>query len=170
MRTGEVTRIIAAVAVTVVSIGALSACSSPAEEIAESVAEQAVEEAVGGEVDISGDSVTVTDADGNEVAVGSSVVVPDSWPAALPRYDGTLAMVSVQADGSVYAMWTTETTPEDAAAAYGAQLEAAGYAMEQEAQMVDTVIREYRSATMTVSVVAGTAEGVTNLTVSATAS
>lgn len=163
----RVTRIAVPALVAGLALSGLVACSSPAEEIAQNVAEQAVEEAMGGDVDISDNSMTVTDAEGNEMAVGEGVSVPDSWPADVPLFDGELAMVTVQTDGNAYAMWMIEDTPEAAADAYGAQLEGAGFTLQQDANMGGTFIREYRSSTMQVSVVSGEADGVASLSVTA---
>ena len=53
-----------------------------------------------------------------------------------PLFDGgTLAMVTVQTDGSATRMWVTDATPEEAAAAYGAALAAAGYTAETTSNM-----------------------------------
>lgn len=163
----RVTRIAVPALVAGLAFAGLAACSSPTEEIAQNVAEQAVEGAMGGDVDISDNSMTMTDAEGNEMAVGEGVSVPASWPADVPLFDGELTMVTVQADGTAYAMWMIEDAPEAAADTYGAQLEGAGYALEQDANMGGTVIREYRSATMQVSVVSGEADGVASLSVTA---
>lgn len=146
---------------------ALAACGGAAENVAQNVAEQAAENAMGGgDVDISDDSMTMTDAEGNQLAIGADVSLPDSWPAEIPLLDGgTLSVASVQADGTAYAMWSTEDTPVEAADAYGAQLEAAGFAMDQDADLAGTIMREYRSVTQTVSVVSADVDGTTNLTV-----
>lgn len=163
----RITRTIGAVTLGLLAVTGLAACGNPAEDVAQNVAEQAVEEAMGGDVDITDDSMTMTDAEGNEMAVGESISVPDSWPADVPLFDGTLAMVTVQAEGGAYAMWTSDMSPQDAVDAYGAQLEASGYTLQQEASMAGTEVREYVSSTLMVSVVAGTAEGSTTLTVTA---
>lgn len=163
----RVTRIAVPALAAGLALSGLVACSSPTEEIAQNVAEQAVEEAMGGDVDISDNSMTMTDAEGNEMAVGEGVSVPDSWPAEVPLFSGELAMVTVQADGNAYAMWMIEDDPAAAADAYGALLEGAGFSLEQDANMGGTVIREYRSSTMQVSVVSGEADGVASLSVTA---
>ena len=76
-------------------------------------------------------------------------------------------MVTVQADGTAYAMWTLSGAPSDAMDAYSAQLEDAGFAMEQDANLGDMLMREFRTTDRTVSVVAGEGDGMTSLSVTA---
>lgn len=169
MTRSRTVRLVAIIGAGLLAFPALAACGNVAENAAQSAAEQAAENAMGGgDVDISDDSMTVTDDEGNEMAVGENISIPDTWPDDVPLYDGgELAMVTVQADGSAYAMWMLSGAPADAMDAYSAQLESAGYSMDQEADLGGTLMREFRSAAKTVSVVAGEGDGLVSLTVTA---
>ena len=161
-------RLVAATATALLTLPAIAACGNVAEEAAQNAAEQVAEDVIGGDVDINDNSMTVTDDEGNEMAVGEGISIPDSWPADVPLYEGgELSMVTVQADGSAYAMWSLSEAPGDAMDAYSAQLEAVGYSMDQDADLGGTLMREFRSADKTVSVVAGEGEGMTTLNVTA---
>jgi hypothetical protein len=128
---------------------ALASCGMAAEEAAEQLAEQAIG---GGDVEVNDGEVTITDDEGNAVAVGEDVAVPDTWPSEVPLFDGgTLQMVSVTNDGSATAMWLVEGSAADAAAAYGASLEAAGYTVDTESNMGGMVVNSYKGSGFTVS-------------------
>lgn len=167
MRNVRARAIGAATLAAVMCAGILAACGNPAEQAAQNIVEQAVEGATGGDVDLSDDSMSVTDAEGNEFAVGGDITMPDNWPAEVPEYSGTLSMVSVQTDGTAYAMWMADTTAIEAADGYGQQLTSAGFALEQDSNMGGTIVREYRSDALTVSVIAGEADGTTTISVTA---
>jgi len=156
-------RAIAAVAVAALAFSpALAACGQAAEE----VAEQAAEQAIGGDVEVNDEGVTMTDDEGNEVAIGQDVAVPDNWPAEVPLYEGgTLQMVSVQADGAATAMWLAEGTPADAAAAYGSALEDAGFTADSEANIGGMIVNSYTGNGFTVSMQVLEADGQTSLMV-----
>ena len=158
---------------SVAMLAALLALSTPLVTscggVAQSVAEKAAEQAVGGNVDINDEGVTVTDDQGNAVAMGSNVALPDTWPAEIPVYDGgPLSMVSIQEDGGVSAMWLTDATPEDVATAYGSALEAAGYTQSQTSNMGGMIVSEYTGNGYTLSLNSIAADGKTTLMVSAT--
>lgn len=163
-------RIVALSLTAMLALPAMAACGNPAEDVAQGIAEQAAENAMGGgDVNITDDSVTMTDTEGNQMAIGADVSVPENWPDSVPLYDGgTLTMASVQADGTVYAVWSTDASPTEAVDAYAAMLPS-GFTLEQDANLAGTVMREYQDATLTVSVVAAEVEGVTNLTVTGVA-
>lgn len=160
-------RIIAGLAIGLASAGlVLAGCG----QVAEQAAEQAVEQAMGEDADINVEdgSVSMTDAEGNNVAIGENVALPDNWPAEIPVYDGgTLSLASVDAASGVTAMWMTDATPEDAAAAYGAALEAAGYSVDSETSMEGMAGGDYRGNGWLVSVVALGAEDGNSLMVTA---
>lgn len=169
MTTIRLTRILAVGGAGLLALSSLAACGGPSEQAAQSLAEEAVEGAVGGDADISDDSMTVTDSEGNEMAVGSDITIPDTWPEDVPLFDGRLSVASVQADGTAYAMWTTDLDAASAADTYGESLTAAGYSLTQDATVGAMVMREYSSSTRTVSVVSGEVDGVTSLTVTSVA-
>jgi hypothetical protein len=142
----------------------LTSCGQAAEQAAEAAAEQAL----GGDVEVNDEGVTVTDDEGNQMAIGEDVSLPDNWPSDVPVYeDGTLQMVTVQADGSANAMWNTDASPEDAAKAYGAALESAGYTSESNSNMGGMILAEYTGPAYTVSMQAIEADGTTALMVTA---
>lgn len=154
--------------ITAIAIAALAfsptlvACGQAAEE----VAEQAAEQAIGGDVEVDDQGVTVTDEEGNEVAIGEDVAVPDNWPADIPLYEGgTLQMVSVQADGAATAMWIVEGTPAEAASAYGAALEENGFTADSESTMGGMIVNSYTGNGFTVSMQALESDGQTTLMV-----
>lgn len=145
----------------------LAACGG----VAEQAAEQAAEEALGGDVDITDEGVTVTDDEGNEVAMGENVSLPDNWPAEIPVYDGgTLQMVSVQADGSATAMWMTDATPQEAADAYGAALTSAGYTADSNSNLGGMITGQYTGNGYSVGVNSLEADGQTTVMVTGTKS
>ena len=156
-------RAVAAVAVVALALSpALTACGQAAEQ----VAEQAAEQAIGGDVELNDEGVTVTDEEGNEVAIGEDVAVPDTWPADVPLYEGgTLQMVSVQADGAATAMWLVDGTPADVAASYGAALESAGFTADSESTMGGMVVNTYTGNGLTVSMQVLESDGQTSLMV-----
>ena len=153
--------IVAALALT------LAGCGQAAEQAAEIAAEQAL----GGEgqdVEFNDEGVTVTDDEGNEMAIGENVAVPDNWPADVPLYDGgTLQMIAVQADGSAIAMWQVDGAPADVVAAYSASLEAAGYTQDTTSNMGGMIVEQYTGNGMTVSLQSLDVDGATSLTVTA---
>lgn len=150
---------LAAAATTLVT---LTACGGTAETGTEQVAE----EATGGDVAIDDEGITMTDDQGNQMAMGEGVAVPDNWPSNVPLFDGTLVMVSSNADGTATASWTTEGDPTAVADAYGAQLESAGYSMQSDSNFDDSIIREYTSADLVI-IVDVVEDGVTSLTMTA---
>lgn len=85
----------------------------------------------------------------------------------MPLYDGTLVMVSSAADGTTTASWTAKGDPASVADSYGAQLEGAGYALQSDTHFEGSILREYSSSELIVSVMASRMDGVTSLKVSA---
>lgn len=148
---------------------ALASCGQAAEQAAEMAAEQAME-GEGENVDITDDGMTVTDDQGNEMAMGQDVALPDNWPAAVPVADGTLQMVSVQSGGDALAVWVVEGTPAEAAAAYAAQLESAGYTEDSASNMDGLIVNQYSGNDLMVGVQAYDTDGSTTLTVTAESS
>jgi hypothetical protein len=170
-RTRNRSRVSASALTVLLLVGAptLTACGGAAEQAVEEAAEQAIEEAGGGDVELTDEGVTVTDDEGNEVAIGQDVALPDNWPAEVPPFDGgTLSMVTVQADGAASAMWSTDASPEEAAQAYGASLESAGYASESNSNMGGMFVSEYSGNGYSVGVNVLDADGTTTVMVTAT--
>lgn len=145
----------------------LTACGQAAEKAAEVAAEQALG-GEGGDVDITDEGVTITDEEGNEAAIGENVAVPDTWPSEVPLYDGgTLQMVSVEGDGSASAMWVTDASVQDAAAAYSDALKAAGYTEDSMTDMGGVMTGMYIGNGYTVNFNAVDADGQTTVMMSA---
>ncbi len=145
---------------------ALAACG----QVAEVAVEQAAEQALGTDsnVELEGDGVTVTDAEGNSVAVGGDVAMPDNWPSTVPLFDGgMLSLVSVDADGTATALWSTPQDPQQAADAYGTALEAAGFAADSRSAFEGMAGGEYAGNGYRVSVVAVGAEDGNSLMITA---
>lgn len=154
-------RSIAAIAaVTLFVTPALAACGESAEQAAEQIAENAM----GGEVDIEEGNVTITDEQGNEMVAGADVALPENWPLPVPD-SGTLAMATVQTDGTAYAMWVVDSSAVQAADDYGQLLIAEGYALNQETNLDGAIMRDYSAMGMFVSVVSGETEGETTIAV-----
>lgn len=155
---------VAALVATITIIPTVAGCGQAAEQ----VAEQAAEQALGGDVDVNDEGVTVTDDEGNQVAIGEDVSIPDNWPAEVPLLEGgTPQMASVQADGSASVMWTVEATPEEAAAAYGAALIDAGFTEESTSNMGGMFVNTYTGNGYTVGLNALDVDGTTNVMVTA---
>lgn len=147
-------------AALLMSLPVVAACGSSVEQ----AAEQAAEQALGGDVNIEGDSLTMTDEEGNEVSVGEGIGLPDQWPSAVPPLEGgTLGAASANADGTASAMWTTDQAPADAVAAYSAALEGAGFTSTSTSVMGDLNIAEYAGNGLTVGVSAVGADGMTTV-------
>lgn len=155
---------IAALVAAVTLIPAVAGCG----QVAEKAAEMAAEQAIGGDIDVNDNSVTVTDDEGNEVTAGEDITLPDTWPSQVPPYEaGTLSLVTAQADGSAFASWLTDATPEEAAMSYGAVLEDAGYTIETESNMGGMFVREYTGNGYTVSFNTIASDGQTTVMVTA---
>lgn len=87
----------------------------------------------------------------------------------MPAYEGgTLAMVSVQADGSAFATWMTDASPQETAAAYGGVLDEAGFTLETDSNMGGMVVREYVGNGYTIGMSVIESDGQTSLMVTAT--
>lgn len=140
----------------------LAGCGQAAETIAENAMEAGLS---GADVNIEDDGVTITDEEGNEMAVGENVAIPDNWPAEVPTYDtGTLTIVTVSPDG-VYAAWTVDGSAQDAADAYGSALEGAGYEVGTEGNAGGSIFREYTGNGWTVTFSSAEGDGETLLMV-----
>lgn len=165
MRLKKTTTVLAAGAL-VAGLG-LAGCG----QIAESATEQLMEQAAGGSVniDIEGDGVTVEGSEG-AMSIGGSVDLPDNWPAEVPTYgDGTLVMVSVDtSSGSATAMWNTDQSVEEAAAAVKSMVEGAGYSVESESSMADVSMFGATGNGYRLDVSVGGQEGSTAVTLVAT--
>lgn len=147
-------------AVTLIAIPSLAACGESTEQAAEQIAENAM----GGDVDIEEDSVTITDEQGNEMVAGADIALPENWPLPVPN-SGSLAMATVQTDGTAYAMWVGDGSAKKAADDYGQLLVAEGYALTQETNLDGAIMRDYSAMGMFVSVVVGETEGETTIAV-----
>ena len=152
--------IVAIAAMTLIVTPALAACGEGAEQAAEQIAENAM----GGDVDIDEGNVTITDEQGNEMVAGADVAMPENWPLPVPD-SGTLAMATVQTDGTAYAMWVMDGSAAQAADDYGQLLIAEGYALNQETNLDGAIMRDYSAMGMFVSVVSGETEGETTIAV-----
>jgi len=147
-------------ALTLILTPALAACGQSAELAAERIAENAM----GGDVDIEDGSVTIKDAQGNEMVAGEGVALPANWPLPVPN-SGSLAMATVQTDGTAYAMWVVEGSATQVADSYGQLLIAEGYALNQEVNLDGAIMRDYNGMGMFVSVVVGETDGETTIAV-----
>ena len=154
-------RSIAAIAtLTLIFTPALTACGEGAEQ----AVEQFAENAIGGDVDIEEGNVSIKDEQGNEMVVGADIALPENWPLPVPR-SGTLAMATVQTDGTAYAMWVVDGPAAQVADDYGQLLIAEGYALNQETNLDGAIMRDYSAMGMFVSVVVGETEGETTIAV-----
>lgn len=151
----------------VLAVGAstLTACGSAVEN----AVEEAAGNALGGDVNVDDGNISVTDEEGNEMQLGENVSVPDNWPSEVPVYDnGKLISVMVAGDGSsVNAVWQTDATTEEAAAAYGAALESSGFTVGDTSAMSGMTNSTYEGNGYTVTVTTLDAEGTATLMVNA---
>ena len=152
---------IAALALIVTpAMSTLTACGEGVEQAAARIAE----DAMGGDVDIEDGSVTITDDQGNEMVAGEGVSLPANWPLPVPD-SGTLAMATVQTDGTAYGLWIVDGSAKDIADQYGQLLISAGYALNQETNLDGAIMRDYSALGRFVSVVVGETEGETTVAV-----
>ena len=123
---------------------ALGACGAE-DELAEQVAEEAVEAAGDGqEVDIEDDGVTVTDENGDEASIGTTL--PESFPTEdVPLLEGTVVSATA-VDKSYTVLLEVEGTPEEVQQEALALLSGAGYTdgteMNAEGYYASTVSKE----------------------------
>ena len=144
-----------------IASGVLAGCGGG--QLAEQVGEQAID----GEVDIEDDGITVTDEQGNQFGVGAGTDIPATWPADVPLFTGgDLVLAASQADGIATALWETQTSVADAAAAYDRILTDAGFTLERDADLAGTVVRTYRGDLHSVNVTVARTGGTTSLNVS----
>ncbi len=152
-------------AVVLLGIPALAGCG----EAIQQGAEQLAEGAVGGDVNITDDGITVEGEGGEDLAMGSNLALPDSWPPAVPAFEGgSLSVVSVSGDNA-NGMWTYEGTGEDALASYRSALEAAGYVIETESTIGGLTVINAKGNGYVVDATIGEAAGQTSITLTATA-
>ena len=149
--------------ILVLSAPSIAGCGDTIQQGAERIAE----EAVGGDVEIDEGGVTVQGDQGQELAIGSDVVLPDSWPATVPAFDGgQLVVVSVQ-QADANAMWTSAGTPEAARDQYRAALEAAGFVIDSESTIGGLTVIGASGNGYRVETTIGGAGGETSVTVTA---
>lgn len=110
----------------------VSACGQIVENATEQALEQAAEQAGGGNVDLDLESgtVTVEGEDGN-MAIGSDLALPDTWPADVPPFDGGSLVSVVDSGSGSTGTWQVEGSVKDVADSYRAALEGAGYSLEE---------------------------------------
>ena len=165
MRTQQKFMTVAVAGGLMLSGGALTACGNTVEN----AVEQAAGDAIDGDVDVDLDNggISITSSDGTQVQIGGNATIPDSWPSAIPVFEGgTLASVTASADGaSVSAVWFTDQAPADAIASYDALMTAAGY-VPAENVVVGLDAARYTGNGYTVSTLATETDGKTTLVLS----
>ncbi len=116
----------------------LAACSGNAEPVTGSEAVQTATSATAEASQASSPSSPAADAE-TQVQVGADLPLPDTWPAALPSYDGgRLVSVMVIGEGAeVNAIWATDAPWQVAAAAMAAAMQSAGYATDASTEAED---------------------------------
>jgi hypothetical protein len=162
------TKKFAVVGAVALAIAGLTGCSSPNEQAAEQLTEELVEAAGDGQVDIDieDDSMTIADDEGNEMALGQGVAIPDTWPDYVPMFNnGTVVMATVQPDAGASAVWETNLSVDEAADTYDAQLIAAGFTLDQDVAVEGAIVRGYSSQDVTISVSIAEESGSTMVTV-----
>lgn len=118
----------------------ISGCSSAAEQVAES--------ASGADVDINGDSMTITSDDGSvtveeggdtvtyegedgtTVVSGAGADLPATYPADMPVPSGVEVVSALENGEGVAVIWNAEGLTEEAFEAFIAEIRAAGYGEE----------------------------------------
>lgn len=154
---------IALAAALIIGTPALASCGDAMQQGAEQLAEGAV----GGDVDISDEGVTIEGEGGQNLAMGSNLSLPDSWPAAVPAFEGgSLSVVSVSG-GNANALWTYEGAGDAALAAYRSALENAGYVIETESTIGGLTVINAMGNGYSVDATIGEVAGQTSITVTA---
>ncbi len=159
-------RIAVAVMSVALLLGApiLTACGNAVE----GALENAAGDAIGGDVDISDDSLSVTSSDGTQMQIGENISIPDTWPGDVPLYEGgKLQTVTVSGDASqASAMWQTDQAAEDAVAAYSSQIVGAGFTAGQVNNMGGVNTADFTGSGYSVTIMAIAVDGgATTLTV-----
>jgi hypothetical protein len=153
-------------AILALGVPVIAGCGGAIQNAAE---EAAGNSAVGGDVNIEDDGISVTDSNGNEIQLGDDVSLPDNWPSAVPAFEGgQLKSVMVAGDGaSVNAVWQADGTADEAAKAYGAALEAAGFTPGDMTSTAGMTGGDYTGNGYKVNVVVIAADGTTSVMVNA---
>ncbi|MBS3957573.1 MAG: hypothetical protein KGZ40_08650 [Clostridiales bacterium] len=116
-------------AVAILAVG-IAGCTAVQEQVAEEVTEGIAGEVVGGNVEISGDGVTIETPEG-QVAVGDSATLPDGFPADFPiPGDAVITSSTGTSSQGESAFWVNLTRPgtvTDAFEWYKTELPAAGW-------------------------------------------
>ena len=110
-------RIVLAVSLVLATTG----CNKIKEKLAEKAAEKAIETATGAEeVDLNGSSggVTVKDAKGGVVKVGTNAKLPDDWPSAIPIYPSSKVTASFSTNDTKMVHLETKASVDDVASFY----------------------------------------------------
>lgn len=150
-------------AVLLLGTPALVSCGDAIQQGAEQIAEGAL----GGDVDITDEGLTIEGEGGENLALGSDLALPESWPAAVPAFEGgSLSVVSVSA-GNANAMWTYEGTGDDALATYRSALESAGYVIETESTIGGLTVMNAAGNGFRIDATIGEVAGQTSVTVTA---
>lgn len=99
-------------------ISSLAGCGSSAETT--------VEGATGVDIDANEEGLEITDDQGNSFQAGEDVEIPDTWPSAVPLYDGQLSS-AIGAGGGTSLLWESDSSVNETFEEYAAQLKSAGF-------------------------------------------
>lgn len=150
------------VALVLLLVAGLTGCKSLSEKIGEEAAEEIAGGAIGGDVEVSGDSVTIETDEGQTTIEGGSESLPDGFPADFPIPDdavvGTSSSVTSEDDVNYYVNLTIDGTVDDAYAWYKAELLDAGWEIKG-----DVRVSEGSSDSALLSVEKGRTEATVNL-------
>lgn len=129
-------------------------CKKIKEKLAEKAAEKVIETATGAEeVDLNGSSggVTVKDAKGGVVKVGTTAKLPEDWPASVPIYPSSTVVASMSANDAKIVHLQTKASVEDVATFYKQKM--GGFTKEAELDLGDSKTLGYKKEKESVGIV-----------------
>jgi len=133
------------------SATALLTAETGCKKISQSVTEKAIEEGTGAKsVDLDKGKMQVEGPNGQKMALGDNVALPDGWPKdRVPPYPGAKITAAVSAGGQLSYVAETTDSPEKVKAFYKSKL--TGYKEEGAFTTPTAVTVAYKSAAETVS-------------------
>ncbi len=120
-------------------------------KLTQSMTEKAVEEGTGAKkVDVDKGQMQVEGANGQKMALGENVALPDGWPKArVPPYPGAKIIAAVSASGQLSYVAETTDAPEKVRAFYKSKL--SSYKEEGTVTSAQATTAAYKSSAETVS-------------------
>lgn len=124
------------------------------------------------DIDAEGGEISIEGEDG-DIQFGSGSEIPDEWPDDIPQPDGvTIQSAATFSEGdetSIILTGTADADPDEWTAAYGSQLEDAGFTQDSNFSAGGTVAASYIDESWNIDVTATAVGGSTAVSVSITA-